>query len=1760
MKKTISILLIVTMLLSVILTAIPVGVFAAEGSAGGSTTTPGSTVTVPTKVNGLPVTTWEKPWESDNSWIEVPNAQYLIDNRGSMEGSAGSPKKYYLSADITMPYQFSYEPIGNIIFDGNGHTITYLTDGASYGGFSCSNNVEIRNVILKGKLSATGDGAYAPIGGHTYSGGNKKITLKNVWCDVDTTISYTGGSWAGGIVGNATDGSSFTDVIFTGSITKTDGSGTQNVGGIVGYTSGTVTFTRCFVTTAADGVVPVISTGNSQTLTVGGLVGWSTATVNLTDCGTLATLNTAKGDYVGGLVGADTGATAGTYKNCENGTTINSTTSSIYVGGFAGQATGRNFINCTNKANVNASGKVANVGGMIGYNGANFTDCLVSGNVTVNATIYEGKCDNWLSVGGIVGRSSGVSTYSNCKVTGTVAYGSAETPYSTPNLFIGGFTGIANGTQTATNCQSLGNVTVNGKPTGSYCAIGGYNGWSNAALNYTNCVRGGTLEVNMNGWKATDNSFGIGGFIGYTNSSSLNNCATAVGSEVKVTLSRASDCTTAAGVGGIYGRGTGTVKNTTNNAAISAYGYVDGVGGIIGYTHGGNTIQNVTNNGKVVTYGDAEGTGGIIGLNGQTVTITSTTNNGDVESIGTKNLEMAVGGMIGKAQGSDAKSDGKTLNSMGTAKVESNGDAIFNNCANNGNVKVETTSAKAAMVAGFVGENDGRTITFNGCTTADGKTISVSTGADNVHIAGFCSYSWGTVQYNATGTAECVNNADIVANGNVYRVGGLSGWQASGGSTTIKNAINKGDITVAGNSLHVAGIIANTDRSLTMENVTNEGNITLKGNLNNLGGIIGFASSTTKLTNVINKGDLTAGANKNTDWLCIGGISARKNGTHTYVGVENHGDINFEYTSTIENVFGVGGIIGVNNGETTIIGSTNRGDMKVEGSNNNLNGIGGFVGWNNHKIAISYSINDATIDYKGNVQFVGGFYGYNSGDAVAAISATNVINMDTKNGKGITVEYTGTGNIHVGGILGYNQHTATALAFTNVVNAAPISAKGGASQKVGGIVGIGRVAIVDAVNSAKITGSISAGILGEGYQACELGNAVDLASNRIYTGANVAMLEDTQQITLNYAGSSDVAKKNVDKIIAAMDIYAFYTYDRLEETIAFAQTKLDKEDKYLVSSWETFMAALEAAEEIAALDKGDLNFSVGIDEDTDEIVVDFLSQSEVNKVYNDLKEAIEGLINKNAIPAHLEKVVAEAEKFVAENTNIYFEEYWFELTKAINEAKILLANPDIQDMDGDYINSFAVAIQNAMKALKDNDATFGGYIYNADDFAAIEGKKGTFYLMADITVTKALKSFEGIIYGNGHTITLDGCGLFESLKAGTSVASRSESVKASIILDLTIAGDAGEAKSIFGMAIGNVGIGGVVINVAKVSVATLFDSADEDSVIAVKNVITRTEAKYALVGEVECEIVIEDALAMGKAEALVADDTVASIANAYLAGVEYYTAGVAPIKKTDVETFASGVVAYNINEAFGEIILVQVLGSDTLPTEGKASADASNVVVVVNGEFNNDGTKIDTGDIPVKTPAENRGPNLEELTSAIAIAEGLIEDLYTEESWAALQAVLANAKKALESDEQAVIDQAFNALTLARVSLDKKLPTVEKVGVSYTALNQIIDAVKALKAEDYTEDSWAALTTMLAIAETAKTAEDQASVNAARSALSAAMINLTLAPTEAPKADVDVNTDTAEDDGCGSVVGTAAIALVAVMALGAGVSFKKKED
>lgn len=81
------------------------------------------------------------------------------------------------------------------------------------------------------------------------------------------------------------------------------------------------------------------------------------------------------------------------------------------------------------------------------------------------------------------------------------------------------------------------------------------------------------------------------------------------------------------------------------------------------------------------------------------------------------------------------------------------------------------------------------------------------------------------------------------------------------------------------------------------------------------------------------------------------------------------------------------------------------------------------------------------------------------------------------------------------------------------------------------------------------------------------------------------------------------------------------------------------------------------------------------------------------------------------------------------------------------------------------------------------------------------------------------------------------------------------------------------------------------------------------------------------------------------------------------------------------------------------------------------------------------------------------------LATGIAAAEALVAEVYTEATWADMQAALAAAKAVLTSEDQAEVDAAVAALNAAVAALEK-LPAADILKIDFTAPNAVKGAVE----------------------------------------------------------------------------------------------------
>ncbi|WP_293663552.1 GLUG motif-containing protein [uncultured Phascolarctobacterium sp.] len=313
------------------------------------------------------------------------------------------------------------------------------------------------------------------ISGAGYVGGIVGYNTGNIY-DVTNNINVnSSGNYAGGIVGQNNGVISNSDnnigAINTGCVT-----GVYYIGGIAGYSKGTLTD----VHNEKDGAIKGVAY-------VGGIVGYNTGTIGEADKNTSVTNNgvveatgfTSSGklySYSGGIVGYNA---KGTIIGSKSGSVMNDgkiTGKGYYVGGISGNNTGI-INNVYNKGAVNSLNDY--VGGIAGVNTGNILKAANKGKVTgsgnyvggIVANNSKGTISDSYNIGEVKGGNQqvgGISGYN----TGTI-----QNVYNSGKIdgvfYVGGIVGYSSG-GTVTNAYNIGEITGRATYTGNI--VGGGSG------------------------------------------------------------------------------------------------------------------------------------------------------------------------------------------------------------------------------------------------------------------------------------------------------------------------------------------------------------------------------------------------------------------------------------------------------------------------------------------------------------------------------------------------------------------------------------------------------------------------------------------------------------------------------------------------------------------------------------------------------------------------------------------------------------------------------------------------------------------------------------------------------------------------------------------------------------------------------------------------------------------------------------------------------------------------------------------------------------------------------------------------------------------------------------------------------------------------------------------------------------------------------------------------------------------------------------
>ena len=301
---------------------------------------------------------------------------------------------YELFGNLDLSAFANWQPIGSqndpftTILQGNGYSITNLVidRGNNIGLFAALSGATIDNLVVE-VVSITGDSDVGALAGRAENSAISRVQIRAV--DVNSKLQATGAR-VGGMLGE-TIGTTITNVTSDLSIVGGNRDNADNVGGIVGYVSGS---TISYAYSSGS-----VSTGSGAD-SVGGLVGeLSHSTIDYSSTSGEVTNNGGSSNYYGGLVGFLRRSTI-RYSSTSASVTSNGDYSDNY-GGLVGHVfPGSKIRYSSASGSVISSGNNSdNYGGLVG---SLFFEATISYSSASGSVISSGNnSDNY---GGLVGQ------------------------------------------------------------------------------------------------------------------------------------------------------------------------------------------------------------------------------------------------------------------------------------------------------------------------------------------------------------------------------------------------------------------------------------------------------------------------------------------------------------------------------------------------------------------------------------------------------------------------------------------------------------------------------------------------------------------------------------------------------------------------------------------------------------------------------------------------------------------------------------------------------------------------------------------------------------------------------------------------------------------------------------------------------------------------------------------------------------------------------------------------------------------------------------------------------------------------------------------------------------------------------------------------------------------------------------------------------------------------------------------------------------
>ena len=472
MKRSLSIMLVLAMLVSVFVLAIPTGAAREDGGDQDQT----------------------KDWYKEPGWYPISTSDELLKIESGAEDYV---KKYYLTTDIVLAASTTWNNPKYVLIDGDGHSITITNERSSM--YSSPENIEVRNLVLKGdvEIKNESEAFNSPFTRYNSKGW---VKMENVVSEVN--IKYTKYSnrsqSVSGVYQSAGSGSYFKDVTY----------------------NGTVTFGKCaFVDYTGAMIGSATSTVFENVVNNGSLICESQIITQRAD-------PDGNAIYQESVVEKRTNPANGKEYNYKVEYTQYANNEKVELGGIVGIATGCTFINCENNGSILYMGtpnRTVRYTYVVLYNPDGTVLKQDENGQKVDYTRYQKTANEYKAnieigyVGGFAGYASGANTFENCSNNGFIVLDAYDERYG----FAGGFTGYMTGSATFENCTNNSDIKTVADGTWYIGGLTGHIGTKESFI-FKNCVNNGKL-TSYNTGKGSTSQCAVAGIAAYVEGSSNGN-------------------------------------------------------------------------------------------------------------------------------------------------------------------------------------------------------------------------------------------------------------------------------------------------------------------------------------------------------------------------------------------------------------------------------------------------------------------------------------------------------------------------------------------------------------------------------------------------------------------------------------------------------------------------------------------------------------------------------------------------------------------------------------------------------------------------------------------------------------------------------------------------------------------------------------------------------------------------------------------------------------------------------------------------------------------------------------------------------------------------------------------------------------------------------------------------------------------------------------------------------------------------------------